>query len=336
MHVHVSACVQCECGNNVQMKVICYAFNLFYFQLCSISRHMEEEDKHDAHSEVVSHEDSLPTESDINQYSVLYTASSTFQCPSYNQTHCSDADKIIRNITCEHIPAENMHGYNADIQKNHSVDDHIGYRLHRVKCEEQPQDFNEQQAVIPSWNADQASMSSCDVNEITEVKTDPNEYSRNSDETKHWVVCQGGVLKQLKAEYTIGVSLLPAEDGNVNVGKKYVNYSKTRAKMEHGSELDIDGNNRTVVKPFSSDTSAKSIVKSYVLNVHGMACTCVKPYTCDICGNSFAQSRTPTDHQRAHTGVKPYSCDTCGKSFSVSGTLKYHEKTLWKIIHTFR
>ena len=168
---------------------------------------MEEEDKHDAHPEVFSHEDSQPTESDINQDSVLYTASSTFPVPANNQTHCSDDYEIVRNMKCERKPPENMPEYYANIQKNHSVDYHIGYSLQRVKFEEQPQEFNEQQAVIPSRNADHASMLSCDVNEITEVKADPGEYSRNSDETKHWVVCQGGVLKQVKAEYTFGVSL---------------------------------------------------------------------------------------------------------------------------------
>ena len=316
----------CECGYNVQMRVICYSFNLFYFQLRSISLHMEEEDKHDAHSEVFSHEDTQPTESDINQDSVLYTASSTFPLPANTQTHCSDDFKIVRNIKCERKPAENMHEYNAYIQKNHSVDDHIGYGVQRVKCEEQPQYFNEQQAVIPSRKADQSSILSCDVNEITKVKADPDEYCRNSDEPRHWVVCQGGVLKQVKAEYTLGVSLLPAEYGNVNVDKKQPNCSNSRAKMEHGSQVKVDGNNRTVVKPFSSDTSVKSIVKSDVLKVHGMARTCVKPFTGDTCGKSFAQSGTLNEHERTYTGVKSYACDTCGKSFAQCGTLSYHKK----------
>ena len=190
---------------------------------------MEEEDKHDAHSEVFSHEYSQPTESDINQDSVFYTASSTFPVPANNQTHCYDDYKIVRNIKCEGKPPEHMYGYNADIQNSHSVDDDIGYGLQHVQCEEQLQEFNEQQADIPSRNADQASMLSCDVNEITEVKEDPDEYS---GDTRHWVVCQGGVLKQVKAEYTFGVSLLPAEDGNVNVDKKQPNCSKS---LEHGT-----------------------------------------------------------------------------------------------------
>ena len=288
---------------------------------------MEEEDKHDAHSEVFSHEDSQPTESDINQDSVLYTASSTFPVPANNQTHCSYDYIILRNLTFQCKPPQNMHEYYANIQNNHSVDDHIGYGLQRVKCEEQPQECNEQQAVIPSRNADQASMLSCDVNEITEVKADPDEYSRNSDETRHWVVCQGGVLKQVKAEYTLGVSLLSYEDGNVNVDKNQLNCGKSSAKMEHGSQLNVDGNNRTVVKPFSSDTSAKSIVKSDVLKVHGIERTGVKPYTCATCGKSFAQSGNLKRHERTHTGVKPYTCDNCGKSFAHYSTLTNHEQT---------
>ena len=152
--------------------------------------------------------------------------------------------------------------------------------------------------------------------------------SRNSDETRHWVVCQGGVLKQVKAEYTLGVSILSAEDGNVNVDKKTkLNYSKRRTKMEHGSQLKVYGNNRTVAKHFSSDTIAKSIVKSDVLKKHGMARTGVKPYTCDTSGNSFAQSSTLNEHERTHAGVTPYSCDTCGISFTQSSTLNEHERT---------
>ena len=60
------------------------------------------------------------------------------------------------------------------------------------------------------------------MNELTELKletkTDPDEYDRNSDETMHWSVCQGGVLKEDKAENTLGVSeILLAEDGSQNV-----------------------------------------------------------------------------------------------------------------------
>ena len=62
---------------------------------------------------------------------------------------------------------------------------------------------------------------------------------------------QGGVLKQVKAEYTLGVSLLPAEDCNVNVDKKQPNCSsKSCAYMEHGSQLKVYGNNHTIVKTF--------------------------------------------------------------------------------------
>ena len=98
---------------------------------------MEEKNKHDAHSEVFSREDSQPAESDINQYIVTYTASSTFPVPADNPTHCSYDYQIVRNMKCEYKPPENMHGYNAYIQTNHSVHDHIGYGLQSVKCEPQ-------------------------------------------------------------------------------------------------------------------------------------------------------------------------------------------------------
>ena len=166
-------------------------------------------------------------------------------------------------------------------------------------------------------------MLSCDVNEITEVKADPDQYSRNSDETRHWVVCQGGVLQQVKAEYTLGVSLWPAEDG-----KKQLNCSKSHAKMEYGSQLKVDGQNPRIGKPFSSDTSGKSIVNLInVLIVQSMARIYVKPYTCDNCGKSFAQSSTLTKHEKTHSAVKPYNCETCRKSFALSGTLNQHETT---------
>ena len=119
---------------------MCYMYlTCFIFSYAAYLFIMEEEDKQDAHLEVFSHEDSRPTESDINQDSVVYIGYSTFPIHANNQTHCSDDYKIARNIKSEHTPPENMHEYNADIENNHTVEDDIGYGLQRVKCEEEPQ-----------------------------------------------------------------------------------------------------------------------------------------------------------------------------------------------------
>ena len=75
--------------------------------------------------------------------------------------------------------------------------------LQSVKCEEQLQ---EKQAILPSVNTDLASTWTSDVNELTAAKpengVDIGEYERVSDETRHRVVCPGGVLKEVKAEHT--------------------------------------------------------------------------------------------------------------------------------------
>ena len=91
-----------------------------------------------------------------------------------------------------------------------------------VKCEEQRQETNAQRSRLPFIDNDGESTWTCGVNELTDVKpgkkTYPDEYGRHFDEPRHWVVCQDGVLKEVKTEHSIGVSdILPVEDGSHNV-----------------------------------------------------------------------------------------------------------------------
>ena len=45
-----------------------------------------------------------------------------------------------------------------------------------------------------------------------------NIYGSHFDETRHWVVCQSGVLKEVKAKHALGVAeILPVKDGSHNV-----------------------------------------------------------------------------------------------------------------------
>ena len=108
---------------------------------------------------------------------------------------------------------------------------------------------------------------------------------------KHWVVCPGGVLKQVKAEHTLCVSeISPVED----VDPKSQSSSTNHSKMECTSER--------------TDTG-------------------VRPLTVFTCGKSFALTCTLVRLERTHTGVKAYTCDTCGQSFAQSSTLVRHENT---------
>ena len=282
---------------------------------------MEETDKHGIQAAVVQvlHEDSQPTESDFNKDTVLSTFSATFPVPTHNSTYCSYDYNILQNIKCEQYQQENILRDSTGSQKSHSVDDGLdsGLQTQSVKCEQQRQ--YEQGAIIPSMNTEQTSMWACDANDPTDVKlekkTDPGEYDRNSDETRHWVVCQGGVLKEVKAEHAIGVSeILTDEIGSHNVDQTQHGSSIHHAKLECGSQLTVHERTHTAVKPFNCNrpTCGKLFLSSLGLKVHEEIHTGVKPFTCDICGKSFVSSSALNVYQRTHTGVKPFTCETCG------------------------
>ena len=260
-----------------------------------------------------------------------------------------------------------MHENSVEV---HSVDDRTVSDLQSVKCEEQGQELNEQRSMLPLMNTDQTSAWTYDVNELIEVKQEKavsDEYGRNSDEIRRWVVSHGGVLKEVKAEHTLVVSdTLAVGDGSHSGDQKQCNSSTNHAAME--CQLTVPERTGTCVKPFTCVTCGKSLVKSaevlkllerthtgmnpYTCNMCSNIQTRVKPYTCDTCGKSFALSSTLTahetvhtpfscdtcgktfaklwdlqNHERIHTGLKPYTCDTCGKSFTRSNTRLMHERS---------
>ena len=254
---------------------------------------MEERPEHEAHSQFViqvsqddshltephsqfviqdSQYDSHLTEPDIDQHTVLSTAS--FPVPSDIPTTCSYDYEILQNIKCEHQLPENMARDNAGIQNGHNVDDRIVSGLLNVKCEEQRQEVDEQQAILPFMDKDQVPTRSCDVNKLTgvmpEKKTDSDECDRKSDGTRHWVVCPGGVLKEVKAEHTLGASdVLPHEDGSHNIDQKpYGSSSTNHVKMESESPLKFQEGTHPGVKHFTCDTCGKSFAKFNSLKVH--------------------------------------------------------------------
>ena len=292
---------------------------------------MGEEDKDDVRAEVLEHvqqEDSQPHESGVDQNTVLSNATTTFPVPVNNPTYCSYDWEILQSIKCEHKLPENMHEDSTDSQKGRS----IVSGLQSVKGEEQLQELNEQQAILPSVNMDLASTWTSDVNELIAVKPEKNvdigEYDRNSVEMRHWVVCPLGVLEEVKAEDALGVSeILPVQDGSHSVDQKQYNNSTKHAKMKCRSQLKLHEGTHTGVKPFTCETCGKSFIKPGALKKHERTHTDVRPYACDSCGKCFKRSYALIEHERIHSGVKPYTCDTCGKSFAQSSALKPHKRT---------
>ena len=135
-------------------------------------------------------------------------------------------------------------------------------------------------------NTDKTSPWTFDVNALIEVKpekSDPGEYGRNSDEIRHWVVCQDGVLKEVNAEHTLdGSDTLALEDGSHNVDQKRRYSSTNHATIK--CQLTVPERTRTCVKPFTCVTCGKSLVKSAeLLKVLERTHTGMNPYACHMC-----------------------------------------------------
>ena len=280
---------------------------------------MEGKDKRDVDAEVVlqvSQEHSQPTESDSDQAIVVSTVSATFPFPTNNPSYCSYDYNILQNIRCENDLPEHIR---KDITEGDSVGDRIasGLQLQNVKCEQQGQELNEGQAILSFMNTDKTSASTYDVIELTKVKrekADPDEYGRNSDETRHWIVCQDGVLKEVKAEHTLDVSddILAVDDGSHNVDQKRRYSSTHHATME--CQLTVPERTGTCVKPFTCDTCGKSLVISAeVLKVLARTNTGMNPYTCHMCRRSLAMFVNRRMQETVHTCDRSCTCDTCGK-----------------------
>ena len=231
---------------------------------------------------------------------------------------CSYECIISETIKCEPKLPENLQDDGAGNQQEHGVGGRFVFDFQSVKCEEQRQELHEQHVIHSSIDTDQASTWTCDVTEVkAENKASRGEHDRNSDDVKHWVVCPGGVLKQVKDEHTIGVTeISPDEDVDFKSHSSSTNHSK----IECGSQLKVH-------ERHNCDTRGTSFARSISLTMHERIHTGMKPYTCETCGQSFARSSNLTSHERTHTGVKPYTCDTCGQSFARSSNLTRHERT---------
>ena len=234
--------------------------------------YQEKEHQDDVPEDVVSQENSQPTDS--NQH----TFTATCPLPPDITTCCSFDYNILSNIKCEQILPDNMQEDSADSQRGRGVDERVVTGLQSVKCEGQRPELIEQDTIPPFMDTYIVSMKSCNVEELTEMKpeknADPDEYSRTSSETRHWVVCPHGVLEEVKPEHTHGVSdIVSVED-----------FSENDAKMECESQLSVRERNYTDVKHFIGDTSGKSFVHQNDIKGRERPHPIVKHFTCDACG----------------------------------------------------
>ena len=313
-------------------------FNICF---CSTSHEMDDNDKHDAHAEI------LLQLSDATQ-ELTQPTKSNCELPVDIPTHCTYGYRIRQNLKSEHKPLESIQ---KDSQQIHGVHGHVITSLQTLTCGHLQQEITEQNVILSCENRSPATTStqdSIDVIDVkTEMKSDLDGYGRNTNLTRHWVTCPGGILKEVKAELTPTVSeMLPLEHCIDYVDENPLLYThnvkgheRTRTSMKPftcdickqsflcSSKLKMHARTHTGVKTFRCDICGKSYTCSRNLKRHEITHATVKPFECDTCGKTFTRSNHLNMHERTHTGVKPFTCDSCGKSFVQPCQLKLHERT---------
>ena len=314
---------------------------------------MDDEDKHNVRLETRSQvsesawEYSESTDSDIKQDNMYATVTGDCDVSTNIPTQCMDDYNMLKSMKHAHGWPDGRQTYTDYNQQGDMVK-----CLPSVKCEGHSQELNEQSHVIPSRCTDDETSLTCDVKMKKGDKEDTGGYDRRNDATRHWIVCHGGVLKEVKAEHTSDVSeILSVERCSDNVGCELGTHTCTQHNDIHDEDINVKlctdstcGLSLSQVRPHDNvlkvhkqsctggkhrmcDTRGKEYADLSQHNVHERTHTGVKPFTCDTCGKSFAYSGNLNVHKRTHTGVKPFTCNTCGKSFALSKTLRGHERT---------
>ena len=163
------------------------------------------------------------TDSDIKQ-NKMYSAESADCGISVDITiHSMDDYNVLKCTTCYHKRPVDVEASDVYNRQGDCIHGHMVNCFPSVKCEEHRQELNAQSHVLPVNSLDQETNWTRDVNETIQVKQEkkeyPDGYDRSSEVTKHWIVCPGGVLKEVKSEHTSDVSEIVSVDfSNENVG----------------------------------------------------------------------------------------------------------------------
>ena len=225
--------------------------------------------------------------------------------------------------------AETVEGYSAYSQQSYSVCDDV--RIHSTFDNEIPQ-FNEHDSV-----------------ELV-LKSDGDEHDSNCELPRHWIVCETGVLKAVKAEPIPNVSLT-----DVDCGMK-LDTEQEFSEKNHADILETQGMNLDTKQELSEENHANILeTRSHSTQVPFTKRGCLDTrettgtgsassggptkddcgLMCAICGKKFKSSNKLMLHERVHTGVKPFTCTTCGRFFSRADVLKVHETVHTGVVKPF-
>ena len=330
---------------------------------------MDNNEKRDVYTHVHSQDeqyDSQSTKPDMHKDCVRSGFSTYCEVSADIRYHFPDDYQIVQNIIYEDDQEED--------NKCHREGDSGGVSemmcLQSVKIEDEVQQSNDQKSIEPFNYSTQISTAIIGVNKFVDVKhestLDIGVRSSNNEETRHWIVCSGNVLKEVKAEYALSKPVTECSEDfyekhqqwkihnnntqetetNVSVNNIYASaLSLTQSsQLETGEDVntfdcDTCGTSFTMSGSLQVDTSCHRRVKTYTghvctalrasqceRNVPEKILTSVKHFDCSTCGKSFARVGSLNDHESKHYVVKPFTCTICGNSFARMGHLREHER----------
>ena len=290
---------------------------------------MDDEDKHGVHAEIQLHasdaaqENTQPGESDTGLHRVSSTVSTHSEVPAGFPSYSIDYYNTLQDIKREaELPTED----DACGRQRHSVRVDVLTGLESLKFKEQGQAVKECDIILPFNKTDQETVWTGDNKDRIETKEDDADcsgYGGNSEVIRCWVVCAGGVLKEVEAG---GGASTPKVHQEIGKGVQSFNCDTCGKSFVYASQLKRHKIAHASVKAFTCSLCGKSFAQSRHLKAHERTHTCLKPFTCGTCGKSFAKLSDLKVHKRSHTCVKPFIC-ACGKSFIHSNSLKVHERT---------
>ena len=296
-------------------------------------------------------------------------------CRSIVPTDCAVSVDILSRVSDDFQIVQNIKDEDEEEQDSecHREGDSYGVCemicLQSVKVEEEVQQSNDKETIVPlKYHSAQISTSINGVNKFVDVKQESKleigDWSRSSEDTRHWIVCSGNVLKEVNAEQTVNKSVTEcgedlyekqqqcrihnAEETETNL--IHVKSSASGLLLTQSSRLETDeyankfacdtcGTSFTMSGSLEVNTRFHRRVKTYTCqlctalrasqserNVPEKLLTSVKHFACSTCGKSFARGEHIREHERIHSGAKPFTCTLCGKSFTQEGNLICHER----------
>ena len=169
--------------------------------------------------------------------------------------------------------------------------------------------------ILPLRNAvQQKSWSENEADPHIRVKSETADC--DSGQPRHWVVAEGSVLKEVKAEPT---DWRPDTQGTSICNEKF----QRQLPIKNNDEVGV---NSVSVNPHTCLTCGKSFKYLRALTNHETVHTNLPPFICAICEESFDCTYDLSKHQRSHANVKTNTCLECGKTFRSSEGLTEHRK----------